>query len=58
MTNLQPAIEASPGRSALLLGILNDYLTLTKPPIVVLLLVTAAGGMFLASQGLPSLLLM
>ena len=58
MTNLQTAGEAISGRPASLLSILNDYLTLTKPPIVVLLLVTAAGGMFLAAQGLPSLLLM
>ena len=58
MTNLQTAVEAIPGRPASLLSILKDYLTLTKPPIVVLLLVTAAGGMFLAAQGLPSLLLM
>ena len=32
-----------------------DYLTLTKPPIISLLLVTAVGGMFLAAQGVPSL---
>ena len=42
---------------------INDYLTLTKPPIILLLLVTAAGGMFLAQAhtqagGLPSLGLM
>ncbi|MBM3943729.1 MAG: protoheme IX farnesyltransferase [SAR202 cluster bacterium] len=40
------------------LGLLKDYLALTKPPIIVLLLVTAAGGMFLAAQGVPSVLLM
>ena len=44
-----------------LLGILSDYLTLTKPPIISLLLVTAIGGMFLASRhaggsGIPDLL--
>ena len=43
--------------------VVNDYITLTKPPIILLLLVTAAGGMFLAqahtaSGGLPSLALM
>ncbi len=38
-----------------LAAVLNDYLTLTKPPIVVLLLITAAGGMFLAARGLPPL---
>ena len=54
MANLHPAVEALPERPASLLGILNDYLTLTKPPIIVLLLVTAAGGMFLAAKGLPS----
>ena len=42
---------------------INDYITLTKPPIILLLLVTAAGGMFLAQAqsatgGLPSLGLM
>ena len=42
-------------------GILRDYLTLMKPPIISLLLVTAIGGMFLASRhgggsGIPDLL--
>ena len=32
-----------------------DFLALTKPKIISLLLVTAAGGMFLAEQGVPSL---
>ena len=44
------------------LSLVNDYITLTKPPIILLLLVTAAGGMFLAqgqaAGGLPSLGLM
>jgi protoheme IX farnesyltransferase len=42
----------------LLVRTINDYLTLTKPSIVLLLLITAAGGMFLAAQGVPSLMLM
>ena len=58
MTNLHPAAEAIPGRPGSLRSTLNDYLTLTKPAIVVLLLVTAAGGMFLAAKGLPSPLLL
>jgi heme o synthase len=33
---------------------LRDYLTLTKPRIMVLLLLTGAGGMFLGAEGLPS----
>ena len=37
-------------------GLLADYLTLTKPPIISLLLVTAIGGMFLAARGVPDLL--
>ena len=31
----------------------RDYMALTKPPIVALLLLTALGGMFLSAQGLP-----
>ena len=45
------------------MAVINDYVTLTKPPIILLLLVTAAGGMFLAQAesglgGIPSLGLM
>ena len=43
-------------------GILNDYITLTKPTIILMLLITAAGGMFLAQGqqggGLPPLTLL
>ena len=35
---------------------LMDYVRLTKPPIILLLLITALGGMFLAAQGLPPIL--
>jgi len=42
-------------RSATFLRVASDYLTLTKPPIVLLLLITAIGGMFLAARGDPSL---
>jgi heme o synthase len=37
------------------LGAARDYLTLTKPRIMSLLLVTGAGGMFVGAQGAPSL---
>ena len=33
----------------------SDYIAMTKPPIVLLLLVTAIGGMFLAANGAPSI---
>ena len=36
-------------------AVARDYVTLTKPKIISLLLLTAAGGMFLAEQGVPSL---
>jgi protoheme IX farnesyltransferase len=36
-------------------GSWRDYVTLTKPRIMVLLLVTAAGGMVVGAQGFPSL---
>ena len=34
-------------------GIVRDYIALTKPRIISLLLVTALGGMVLAAKGLP-----
>lgn len=36
-------------------ALFNDYVTLTKPPIIILLVITAIGGMFLAAVGIPSL---
>lgn len=36
-------------------GVARDFMALTKPKIISLLLVTAAGGMFLAAQGVPPL---
>ena len=38
------------------LQLVADYIALTKPPIISLLLVTAIGGMFLAERGVPDLL--
>ena len=35
--------------------LLSDLIALTKPKIIVLLLITAVGGLFLASEGLPDL---
>ncbi len=48
-------VETSLKIPAGLIGLANDYLTLTKPPIIILLLITATGGMFLAAEGIPSL---
>lgn len=39
-------------------SVIRDYVSLTKPKIISLLLVTAAGGMFLAEQGVPSLIML
>ena len=39
-------------------GLLYDYIELTKPRIISLLLVTATGGMFLAAGGAPEVTLM
>ena len=44
------------GRAAAMGRVAADYLTLTKPPIISLLLVTAVGGMFLAAQGVPPII--
>ena len=34
-------------------GLVRDYVALTKPRIILLLLITALGGMFLAARGVP-----
>ena len=54
MLDQTPLAKPSLGWQTSLLGVINDYITLTKPPIVMLLLITAAGGMFLAAQSVPS----
>ena len=59
-----PAEPESVGDAAVLpnrptaVAVARDFLALTKPKIISLLLVTAAGGMFLAEQGVPSLTLL
>ena len=58
MAEFNPAVEQELPRRSSPLGIISDYITLTKPPIVLLLLITAAGGMFLAAKGVPSLTLL
>ena len=47
-------IAAPLGRMSLM-SVASDYLSLTKPPIVLLLLITALGAMFLAADGVPPL---
>jgi protoheme IX farnesyltransferase len=42
------------GRSSVPRPAWRDYLTLTKPRIMILLLLTAAGGMFVGAGGVPS----
>ena len=55
MLDQRPLAAPNLARLAAVAKIANDYLTLTKPPIILLLLITALGGMFLAAQGVPSL---
>jgi heme o synthase len=50
--SLLVAVAAFRGRAAPL-GAARDYLTLTKPRIMSLLLLTGAGGMFVGAQGAP-----
>ena len=58
MTERQLLAEGEPGRYIRTWAVLSDYVTLTKPPIILLLLITAAGGLFLAAQGMPRLSLL
>lgn len=52
-SSLQSDASLSPRRVAFFGTFLLDYLALTKPKIISLLLITAVGGMFLAEQGIP-----
>ncbi len=51
----EPVTKPGIGRATNMARVAADYVTLTKPPIISLLLVTAIGGMFLAAEGVPSL---
>ena len=51
----QTAVEKPGEKPGGIMVLASDYLTLTKPPIISLLLITAIGGMFLAAEGIPSL---
>ncbi len=51
----QAKIEEPNGKTGGIMALAHDYITLTKPPIIVLLVITAIGGMFLAAEGIPSL---
>ena len=57
MAERQGILEASSNRGASLIRLAGDYVSLTKPPIISLLLVTAIGAMFLAAEGHPPLTL-
>ena len=53
-----PALAVETAGNTSVAAVARDFLALTKPKIISLLLVTAAGGMFLAEQGVPSLTLL
>ncbi len=53
MIKPRPAGAMRQGMAGAALSLAGDYLTLCKPPIVVLLCITAVGGMFLAARGFP-----
>lgn len=51
--NSVPSSQKNEARGSPLQGLLADYLTLIKPRVISLLLVTALGGMILAAEGIP-----
>ena len=58
MVEQQGAVASPRRRGANLVRMVNDYIALTKPPIISLLVITAIGSMFVAAQGVPSPLTM
>ena len=57
-TPASPPTAAAASERPSPMAVARDYISLTKPKIISLLLLTAAGGMFLAEQGVPSLTLL
>ena len=57
MVERQRVAERGEAGGVSILRMANDYVALTKPPIISLLVVTAIGSMFLAAQGPPPLVL-
>ena len=53
ITGAEP--DSGPNRLESLQQTFNDYLALTKPPILTLLVLTAIGGLFVAAAGVPPL---
>ena len=49
----EPGPRSFQAKLSALVSIVRDYLTLMKPPIILLLLITAVGAMFLAAEGWP-----
>ena len=54
-STLERVDGAAPNASAGLPGVISDYVDLTKPRIMVLLLITTAAAMVMAARGIPSL---
>ena len=54
-TEAEPSPKPEPKPLSPLRVTINDYIALTKPKVMTLLLLTAFGGMVLADEGMPSL---
>ena len=57
MIDQQGVAQSQVVKGGSIMSLARDYLSMTKPPIIVLLVITAVGAMFLASGGLPPLML-
>ena len=57
MIDQQGVAQSQVVKGSSIMSLARDYLSMTKPPIIVLLVITAVGAMFLASGGLPPLML-
>ncbi|PKB63617.1 MAG: protoheme IX farnesyltransferase [SAR202 cluster bacterium Io17-Chloro-G2] len=54
----QPGVAGSQAvKGGSIISLASDYLSMTKPPIIILLVITALGAMFLAAGGPPPLVL-
>ena len=57
MIDQQEVAQSQAGSGGSIMSLTSDYLSMTKPPIIMLLVITAVGAMFLAAGGPPPLVL-
>ncbi len=57
MIDQKGVVQSQTAKGGAIISLVSDYVSMTKPPIIMLLVITAVGAMFLAAGGPPPLVL-